>query len=245
VGQDYQVKSVERALAILKCFDPERTELGLNEFVQITGMHKSSVYRLLMNLNRQGFVQMTDSGKYTIGSEIRRLGQLWETSGALIRKAKAILLSLHDLTGETVFLVEYAQGKAICTDRMETSKALKITSQIGSTVPLFKGASGKSIAAFLAESDRSQALKTQEEIYGDHYDHCALMDEFATIRKLGYACTTGEVDEGVTAFAVPLLTGDGRVLGSISVAGPFFRLTDEAVKSYRAQVMKRIQEVVW
>ena len=100
-------------------------------------------------------------------------------------------------------------------------------------------------SAFLADSDRSLALRIQEEIYGGHYDYSALMDEFALIRKQGYACTTGEVDEGVTAFAVPLLTGDGRVLASISIAGPFFRLTDEAIETYREQVMKRVQEIVW
>jgi DNA-binding IclR family transcriptional regulator len=245
VGPDYQVKSVERALTILKCFGPERTEIGLGEFVQITGMHKSTVFRLLMNLSRHGFIWETDSGRYSIGSEIRRLGHLWDVAGVLTRKARAILLSLHDLTGETVFLVEYLQGRAICTDRMETSKALKITAQIGSTLPLFKGASGKSIAAFLSESERAMAQKIQEEIYKEVLDFQQLMEEFMLIRQQGYVRTASEVDEGVSALAVPLLTSSGRVLGSISIAGPSFRFTDEIIETYRDKVVAQIQDVIW
>jgi DNA-binding IclR family transcriptional regulator len=242
---DYQVKSVERALTILKCFAPGRTELSLAEIAGMTALHKSSVFRLLVNLQRQGFIQATDSGKYTVGIELRRLGQLWHASEALVIKARRILRILHDLSGETTFLVEYDRGRALCTDRIETSKALKITSQIGSMVPLFKGASGKSITAFLNDSERKLALSVQGDIYQEQYEIDTLHREFSDIQKSGYACTSGEVDEGVTAFSVPLLTPEGRVLGSISIAGPTFRFSDMIMDPYRSEVLSLVQGQIW
>ena len=245
MDQDYQVKSVERALSLLKCFGPDRTEIGLGEFARLTGLHKSTVFRLLVNLGRHGFVQETEPGKYMIGSEVRRLGYLGDLAGEMARKARHILLSLHDLTGETVFLVEYMQGRAICTDRMEASRALKITAQVGSLLPLFKGASGKSIAAFLSGAEKLMAQKIQGEIYGEIPDLDHLEEEFRLIRQSGFVHTAGEVDEGVTALAVPLLAANGRVLGSISIAGPSFRFTDEIIGIYRNEVVDQIQKVVW
>ena len=243
--QNYQVKSVEKALCLLQCFNSDRKEIGLMEFVHLTGYHKSSVFRLLANLRASGFVQVTNEGKYTVGSEIRRLGYLWDASESLKRKARVILEYLHDLTGETVFLVEYGFGRGICTDRIEANKALKITSQIGTTVPLFKGATGKSITAFLNSRERILAQTVQKDIETHSSNLTELEDEFKRIRKQGWALTTGEVDEGVTAFAVPLINEKGTVLGSISIAGPGFRFTEAVVSRYIDTVMKSVSDILW
>ena len=144
-----------------------------------------------------------------------------------------------------MFLVEYSHGRALCTDRIEASKALKITTQIGSTVPLFKGASGKSIAAHLGESERSQVLRIQQEIYGEAYNGKMLHGEFLQIRQSGFACTRGEVDEGVTAFSVPLITEKGQVLGSISIAGPSIRFTDSVIEALQEQMVQQIRDIEW
>ncbi len=245
MSQDYQVKSVERILTLLKCFQPDRREIPLREFVRLTGMHKSTVYRLLMNLVHQDFVQMTADGIYIPGGELRRLAHLWDDSEVLRQKAHPVLASLFELTGETVFLIEYDNGRGICTDRIEAEKTLKITAQTGSLVPLFKGASGKSIAAFLSLNEREKAMKVQTELYHETYSADNLNKELRKVAAKGYAWTTGEVDEGVSAFAVPLISPQGRVRGSISIAGPSFRFGRDMMESFREKAMERIRQVDW
>lgn len=55
--------------------------------------------------------------------------------------------------------------------------------------------------------------------------------------------TTSEVDEGVTAFAVPIFNHEGHVIGSISIAGPDFRFNDKIINAFKDKVVVEINKL--
>lgn len=238
--REYFVRSIERAMNVLKCFDSEHQEIGLLEFVDMLGLNKSTLYRILSNLVDGGFADINSEGKYVIGSEIVRLANISQNNDFLKHAAEDLLRHAAEVSGETAILTKYEQGKAICIDRIESSKVLKITSEIGRVVPLFRGATGKIIAAYLSEEEKTRCLAVQKKLFSN-WENEESEEEFGEIRKAGYSITKSEVDDGVTAFAVPLLGNGSCVLGSISIAGPDFRFHEEVIEGFRESLMDEAQ----
>jgi DNA-binding IclR family transcriptional regulator len=58
-------RSVARALSILQAFNETRLELGVTEISQLTDLDKSTVYRLLNELQQGGLIEQDpDTSKY-------------------------------------------------------------------------------------------------------------------------------------------------------------------------------------
>ena len=56
------VAAVEKALALLDCFKPGAEALSLAALAQASGMHKTTVYRLMTSLERMRYVIRSESG---------------------------------------------------------------------------------------------------------------------------------------------------------------------------------------
>ena len=71
------VRSIERAITILKAFSPEKEELSVTELGRQLGLHKSTVSRLLTSLQREGLVENNPvTRKYRLGITLVALGGL-------------------------------------------------------------------------------------------------------------------------------------------------------------------------
>ena len=232
--KDYTIRVLSRALAIMECFDNnDSKELTLKDIISETGLSKSTAFRLLLNLRDHDFLSMTVDGKFTIGNEIIRLASIAEKNDILKNEAFEILRRFSELSDETVILAKYDNYRAICVDKVESQKVLKIASQIGKTVPLFMGATGKIISAYLSKSELKKCLPVQQKLFQQSYEEDALYKALSIIREQGYCTSLGEVDEGVAAISVPVLGSKGRVLGSISIVGPEMRFNHNKMEELK------------
>ena len=59
----YRVQALERALDILECFSFQNRELSLTDFVNHTGLNKTTVKRLISNLTARGYLQRDPQSK--------------------------------------------------------------------------------------------------------------------------------------------------------------------------------------
>jgi len=59
----YRVQALERALDILECFSFQNRELSLTDFVNRTGLNKTTVKRLISNLTARGYLKRDPQSK--------------------------------------------------------------------------------------------------------------------------------------------------------------------------------------
>ena len=71
------VVAVEKALSLLDCFKPGAESQSLAMLAQASGMHKTTVYRLMNSLERMGYVVRAQSGNYSLGHLVLYLGKLY------------------------------------------------------------------------------------------------------------------------------------------------------------------------
>ena len=70
------VTALGRGLAVLRCFDATRTQLGTTEIAQMTNLPQPTVWRLCYTLQQLGYLmQAPDSDKLRIGMAVLGLGQ--------------------------------------------------------------------------------------------------------------------------------------------------------------------------
>jgi len=235
------VRSVDRAASLLLALGECPGEAGVTELARRLGLHKSTASRLLATLQRRGLVEQDEeSGKYRLGLVVIRLAERAERTLDLGRIALPELERLARATRETVTL-GIADGDACLTvAQVDGPNVVACPDWTGRTTPLHCVASGKVLLAAMAERDVLRIARpglparTARTITGLE----VLLEELARVRRRGYATAFSEWIEGTNGVAVPVADARGRVIASIGVWGPAFRVTAgrvaEIVASARA-----------
>lgn len=226
------VRSVDRAAALLLALGESTGEAGVTELARRLGLHKSTASRLLATLQRRGLVEQDEeSGKYRLGLVVIRLAERAERTLDLKGIAWQDLERLARATRETVSL-GIVEGDAYLTvAQVDGPNMIAQPDWTGRTTPLHCTASGKVLLAAMAERDVMRiarpglVARTERTITTIE----TLMEELAKVRRRGFATAFSEWIAGTNAVAVPVLDARGRVIASIGIWGPSFRVTPARV----------------
>ena len=89
------IQTVDRVMKMLSAFDSARRELGVSDFAQMLGVHKSTASRLLTALERHGLVhQAGERGKLEPGPAILRFAHRGGVERHLVELAHQSLEAL-------------------------------------------------------------------------------------------------------------------------------------------------------
>ena len=73
--RQYSIQVLYRVVRILECFGPERTDLRLVEIAAATGLHKSTIYRLLEAMRAHRLLGFdAQAGRYYPGLKLFEIG---------------------------------------------------------------------------------------------------------------------------------------------------------------------------
>ena len=97
------VKSLRRAISVLKCFTPQQPELSGTEIARKLGIHKTTAHRMLATLAEDGLLDRDQrTGKYMVGPALYAMGSLYLSTTDILKTAEPVVKTLNDLTGEVV-----------------------------------------------------------------------------------------------------------------------------------------------
>ena len=240
-GTVYFSQVLDRAMIILDCFTRERAELRLGELVGLTGLHKSTLYRLLGAMRAYGLVELDEStSTYHLGLKLFELGSLAITRIGIEKHAHPILEKLAEQTGETAHLCVLDGRDVVYVAKVESRQTLRIPSAVGQRNPAYCTGVGKVLLAHLGEERLAQYLAettlnpfTRKTITSRRDLRAALQ----LIREQGYGVDDQEREEGVRCVAAPVRDHSGRVSAAISIAGPSMRVTKERLPELARNVI--------
>lgn len=220
--QAYGIRSVQRTMTLLRAFTLQHPQLGLTELAQRLRLHKSTVHRILATLQRDGFVaQDAVSGKYQLGLPLFELGSLVINTMEIRPQARAYLGEIHEACGETVHLAILDEGDVVYIDKIESTRRVRMYSQVGRRAPAHCTGLGKVLLAWLPDPALNQVLErkglpafTSRTITSPK----ELREELAQIRKQGFAIDSGEHEELVRCAAAPVYDHTGQVVAAVSIA---------------------------
>jgi DNA-binding IclR family transcriptional regulator len=220
------LKSVDRVFNILEHLRREGPRT-VTELAADLDMPKSTVQTYLNTLYRHKFVVKSD-GAYRLGLRFLEYGIHTLHEVPLYPEVRGKLEELADSTGELAACFVEEEGEAVYVYGVEGERSIRTDLSIGDRSDLHCTASGKAILAFLPD-ERVETIVAEHGL-DRHTDHTItdpdeLRAELDRIRERGHAYSRQESVEGVRAVAAPIVL-DGRVTGSISLAGPANRFVD-------------------
>jgi len=229
----YQVQVIDRALAILDALSSHGPDLSLAELSEKLQLHKSTVHRLIMVLERHNLIERhSANGRYRLGLKLFELGTRAVSQLDLRERARPFLERLVLETSETVHLCILDDAEVVYLDKVEPTRSVRMATSVGRRNPAYCTAVGKAMMAYLPESQvesivRKEGLKavTPNTITS----LLELKRELSTIRKRGYAVDNEEIEEGVRCIGCVVRNFSGEPVAAISISGPAFRLTESKV----------------
>jgi DNA-binding IclR family transcriptional regulator len=242
----YNAPILKKAIEILRLLIREYQPLGVAEIARTVSVSKSTAYGILQSFQEEGFVTKDAvTKKYTIGKEMIRLSKLVFKGQDLISVARPFLERLVQLVDETVFLGmrEYDAVKVI--DVIEAKKDLKISSPVGTRLPITAGAVGK---IFLSTMTNEEILSYFGEKGLPQYTESSITEmdvfikEIEKTRSLGYSVDMEEYLKGIRAVAT-LILQDEKPVGAIWFVGFSNSMLDERL-TYIIRNLKHTAEQI-
>ena len=240
-------KTFTSGLQVLLLYDSETHRLTASEISKRLGYSITKTYRLIRTMVQFDMLKENpQTASYSLGRAIVRLGMLAQQNFQLPGVAQPFMKELSLLTKETVLLVALDGARGICLELVESTEPIRFSLfQPGWTLPIHAGAAPKVIMAHLPEKEWDRIISKGLKRYTPNtiIDPNALRAELREIRRRGYAFSNQEVESDVWAVAAPILTGTGKPIAALAVAGPAFRLNRREVSALGNLVIQYAQKI--
>jgi len=247
-GLGGNVRSVERAIAILTVLATESRPLGVGEIASAVKLHPATVHRLLTTLVGLGWVEKPRLSRYRLGIRMLGLAALGVAQSPLVTICRDLLRRLADFSGWSAYLSVLIDGRVVDLARSPgrlSQAAPAFEFGVGRSQPAYASADGKLLLAYLADEERERLLGAEplRSFTAKTLVRPADLErEFETIRAREFAVDRGERWDFLRGVAVPVFGPDRAVQAALLCFGRF-DLSAQLEDSLRQEMMLLAQEL--
>jgi IclR family pca regulon transcriptional regulator len=227
-------QSLERGLAILGCFTPERPVLGVAEIGDELGLSRSITHRYIITLFALGYLEQEASRRYRLGLRVTDLGRSALNATGLREHAHPYLEELRQETSYTASLAVLDGTEIVYVDRARSFRrgqnGIDLGIAVGSRLPAHCTAMGKVLLANLPEREQGELLSSMKLTRrgpNTITSKTALRVELEQIREDGFAVNDQELAQGLHSIAVPVRNEARKVLAAVNLAAHTSMITLE------------------
>ncbi|WP_200304739.1 IclR family transcriptional regulator [Streptomyces adelaidensis] len=239
--------TADRALDILLMFTDTQLVISGTAVAERLGVARSTAYRYLQSLASSRFLEEAPGGGFRLGLRVMEIARLARRSYGLSEFALPAMTALAEDVNETILLTRRTGELVVCVDLAEAgTRAVRISYERGSTLPLNAGASALVLLAWLPEEEARRLLQSTDLhrfTPATLTDVDTLMKRLAHIRRAGYSVTRGELDPDVMGIAAPVRDEQKQVVAAVSIAALASRVFPEAEAELARKVRETAQEI--
>jgi IclR family KDG regulon transcriptional repressor len=235
----YQAPIVTKAFRVLSAVADSTDGMGISEISRDLDISKSTVHGIVSALEGQGaLIRNPISKRFNIGYALIELGKKAYSRVNLKEIARPFIEELMNNCQESVFIGVKNRNNVIILDVVESSKDYKITSPVGTIIPLLAGAVGKVFMSEMNKKDVEEFIhneglkKFTEKTIVNRKEY---IEELSNVKKYGFAVDDEEYLPGVRAVAAPI-KGNGLYLSSVWVVGFKSSIDDVILEKITDQV---------
>lgn len=232
---------VDRSMAVIDAVQHgARTHSAV---VAATGLPRTTAHRLLGSLEHHGLIEHVGGLGYRLGPRLLQIAAASLQEPSLRAVAHPALERLAETTGESAQLyVRSLQGR-VCVDGVESSSELRTFVPVGAELPIWVGSAGKVFMAWTPEPTRSQLVGRARPLTASTPVDGRLHRQLATARRLGWASSAGEREDGVGSVSAPVLGHHDELVAVVSISGPTSRVSRIGARRYATAVTAAAREI--
>lgn len=225
------VQSLERGLAVIKAFGPERSRLTLTEVAQATGLARAVARRFLLTLAALGYVR-TDGREFSLRPRVLELGYAYLSGLTLTEIAQPFVEELVAVVHESSSISVLDGRDVVYVVRVPTSRIMTVAISIGTRFPAYCTSMGRVLLAGRPEGELDRYLADVELVAHTKRtvtDRAELRRILDDVRRQGYALVKQELEDGLVSIAVPIRDRAGAVVAAMNVSANAMRVDPDTL----------------
>lgn len=236
-----------KAMAVLDIVASSSRPLRFTDILQKSDQPRGTLHRQISNLVEEGLLAVNRDHSYELGVTLLKYAARAWAGNHFRAIAEPHLARLHELTGETVHLGVLRGSEVIYLDKVEGRQAVRMYSQIGNASPVYCTGVGKAALSALPLETVESLVKTIS--FRKFTDNTittpqALLKELETIRRDGVSFDREEHELGIRCVAAPIWSAEGNFHAGVSVTGPAYRVSFEALEEWKALVQEAARGIM-
>ncbi|WP_369276386.1 IclR family transcriptional regulator C-terminal domain-containing protein [Streptomyces sp. R11] len=227
------VKSFERGLAVIRCFDADHPARTLSEVAHTCDLTRAAARRLLLTLADLGYVHQ-DGRLFRLTPRVLELGYSYLSSYTLPQIAEPHLEQLVARVRESSSLCVLDGDDIVYVARVPTRRIMTASITVGTRFPAYVTSVGRVILAHLPDEEvelRLEQAELKPLTARTITSPDALRAELGRVRRQGYAVVDQELEEGLRSLAAPVRDRDGEVVAAVNIAVHAGRNSIDSVRS--------------
>ena len=200
------VQSLDRGLAVIRAFGPDRERLSLSEVAKATGLTRAAARRFLLTLVKLGYVR-NDGREFSLRPRVLELGYAYLSGLALPEVAAPHLEELVARLHESSSISVLDGHQIVYVARVPTKRIMTVAISVGTRFPAYATSMGRVLLAALTDDELDtylaeaafERLTARTVTNPDRLR--AIVREVA---RQGYAIVDQELEEGLRAVAAPI-----------------------------------------
>ena len=234
------MKSLKKVTSILELFLSNDEDLSLSDLSKLSGLHKTTIYRIVSFLVSQGYLKQREKrGKYSLGMKFL------DFSGAIKKRMKIRELALPYLDKlsksikETILLQIWDGKESVLAETIHSDYVLQAIPNEGTKVPLHSSAGGKVFLAYMTKeglkkycNDSGLKALTPNTITNLN----ELKKQLITVKKEGIGFDYEETLLGASGVGAGIKDAQGNITATVNILGPTVRLSKARLRELAPEV---------
>lgn len=239
---DYTATTVQKVFDILDLFK-HGDQLSLQDIKERLGTSRSTLFRLLYTLEKNQYLNKTETGKYELGLALFILGNSFSMGSQLKKAAAPHMRALSQQVNLSVHLGILVGTSVVILNKIDPPNRITMFSRVGIAVPAHCTGQGKTLLAFsprerVEEVINAHGLKRYTANTITTAD--GLFEELRRIRERGYTIDDSEHEQHIRCVGVPILGKHDEAEAALSITGLAMDFDSQARIESTAQMLRGV-----
>jgi DNA-binding IclR family transcriptional regulator len=248
ITESHGTQSIDRTIGVLKHVVANGFHgLTVAELVNLSGLERPTVHRIVQALERQGLLKRpTGSKRYVLGDYCRQMAAAFADRADLRTVCEPVLRGVSEETGNSAFLIGRMGFESICLARVIGSHPVQVlTVNVGSRQPLGTGAGGLAILSTLAVAEQNECIRANAKRLGSYgsLTESMLRALIHATERRGHAVIGHYSVPGVIGIGMAMRNATGAVMGAITTASIDSRMTRDDQQNAALSIARHIEGV--
>ncbi|WP_166416414.1 IclR family transcriptional regulator [Cochlodiniinecator piscidefendens] len=238
-------QSFARSISLLQHICDRQIPPTLQDLLAECDFTRPTLYRLLQGLEAEELIVQTYEKTYKPGLRLIHLARTALVKSDIRDTAREPITRLRDSTGETVHLAVPSGEGLVYIDKIESLQTVRMSSTIGTFVPLHSSGVGKAYLSALTDEDLLKHLGAVEMKPITRFtttDPDQLRAQIERCRSQGFIFDDQENEEGIVCFGAAILDDQAQPVAAISISVPLFRLAKDK-SQYSTPLLECVREL--
>lgn len=212
----YATPALEKGLDVIELLAQRANGLTKSEISRELNRTVSEIFRMLLCLERRGYIAQTDGERYSLTLKLFKLVQEHPPTERLIAEALPVMHQLAHETLQSCHLGIIDGAQVTILAQVNASSSVGFYVKLGSSVELMEASTGYVILAHQDDEHRARTIAewqrlTSEEVPADLQTH------LARVKRQGYESRPSYKVRGVMNISFPVFDERGSATGALTV----------------------------